>query len=133
VREKKFTAMKTNIFLYEAGQEPQELAPRLRRAVPIRAHVDRNVLRNLPHAPGSPPRGRRPDVDLLLDLNFNAKTEATSRSCARSPTSTFLDRDRHLQPEALGHIRARPAPDLIVRDLLGLREFLPYFREQAWT
>src|ERR1700759_1412718 len=52
-REKKFTALKTNIFTYDEGKVLRDL----------RMHLE--AIRD----------GAGPDVDILLDLNFNAKTE----------------------------------------------------------
>ena len=61
------------------------------------------------------------------------RPRAISRSCARSPTSTCSgSRSTASAREALGYIRRQsPHPISSCETLLGLREFLPYFREQA--
>ena len=75
VREKRFTAMKTNIFIYE--RTASRAAGARASASPFypELNVDRNVLRNLRMHLEAIRDGAGPDVDLLLDLNFNAKTE----------------------------------------------------------
>jgi L-alanine-DL-glutamate epimerase-like enolase superfamily enzyme len=132
VRNKGFTALKTNIFLYEGG------APRAWRpgfGVPFfpELNVDRNVLRNLRAHLEAIRSGAGPDIDLLLDLNFNAKTEGYLKIL-----KTIADFDMFwveidtYSPEALGYLRRQsPHPISSCETLLGLREFLPYFREQA--
>src|SRR5260221_4923300 len=76
VRERKFTALKTNIFLYEPGaKNPKGWRPGFGSPFYPELNVDRNVLRNLRMHLEAIREGPGPDVDLLLDLNFNAKTE----------------------------------------------------------
>ena len=136
MREKGFTALKTNIFLYDGRQESERLArPASARRSQPELNVDRNVLRRTCAMHLEAMReGAGPDVDILLDLNFNAKTEGylkilreiadldmfwveidTLRARRRWPTS----------------VRSSPHPISSCETLLGVREFLPYFREQA--
>jgi galactonate dehydratase len=77
--------------------------------------------------------GAGPDVDLLLDLNFNAKTEGYLKILkAIADFDMFWVEIDSYSPEALGHIRRQsPHPISSCETLLGLREFLPYFREQS--
>ena len=65
--------------------------------------------------------GAGPDVDLLLDLNFNAKTEGYLKILrAIADLDMFWIEIDTFSPEALGYIRApEPAPDLLVRDAAG--------------
>ena len=74
-----------------------------------------------------------PDVDILLDLNFNAKTEGYLKILrAIADLDMFWIEIDSYNPEALGYIRRQsPHPICSCETLLGLREFLPYFREQA--
>src|SRR5499427_10396327 len=74
VREKGFTAMKTNIFVYTDGK-PAGWRPGFGSPFEPEINVDRTVLRNLCMHLEAIRDGAGPDVDLLLDLNFNAKTE----------------------------------------------------------
>jgi galactonate dehydratase len=132
VREKGFTALKTNVFLYEDGA-PHAWRPGF--GVPFHPdlNVEKNVTRNL-HAHLEAIRdGAGPDVDLLLDLNFNAKTEGYLKILkAIADFDMFWVEIDSYSPEALGYLRRHsPHPISSCETLLGLREFLPYFREQA--
>jgi galactonate dehydratase len=100
VRDKGFSALKTNIFIYDGGAL-RGWRPGFGVSFAPELNVDKQVLRNLRAHLEAMRDGAGPNVDLLLDLNFNAKTEG--------------------YPKIL---RA-------IADLLGLREFLRYFREQA--
>ena len=119
VREKRFTAMKTNIFMYEQGaKNPKGWRPGFGAPFYPELNVDRNVLRNLRMHLEALRDGAGPDVDMLLDLNFNAKTEGylkILREIARP--RHVLGRDRQLQSRgARLHPPSEPASDLIVRD-----------------
>jgi L-alanine-DL-glutamate epimerase-like enolase superfamily enzyme len=134
VREKGFHALKTNIFLYDShrknarGWRPGFGVPFLPEI-----NVERDVLRNLLMHLEALRDGAGPDVDILLDLNFNAKTEGYLKILrAIAHLDLFWVEIDSFSPEALGLIRrASPHPVSSCETLLGLREFLPYFREQA--
>jgi L-alanine-DL-glutamate epimerase-like enolase superfamily enzyme len=132
VREKKFTALKTNIFLHDDGA-PRGWRPGF--AVPFQPdlNVEKRVLRNLHTHLEAIRDGAGPDIDLLLDLNFNAKTEGyikILRSIA--DIEMFWVEIDCFNPQALADVRRRsPHPVSSCETLLGLRAFLPYFRERA--
>jgi hypothetical protein len=94
---------------------------------------DRTVLRNLCMHLEAIRDGAGPDVDLLLDLNFNAKTEGYLKILrAIEDMDMFWVEIDSFNPQALGYIRRQsPHPISSCETLLGLREFLPYFTEQA--
>lgn len=77
--------------------------------------------------------GTGPDVDILLDLNFHAKTEGFLKILREiADLDMFWIEIDSYNPEALGLIRRQsPHPISSCETLLGIREFLPYFREQA--
>lgn len=77
--------------------------------------------------------GAGADVDILLDLNFNAKTEGYLKILrAIADLDIFWVEIDSFVPGALGYIRRHsPHPISSCETLLGLREFMPYFREQA--
>jgi L-alanine-DL-glutamate epimerase-like enolase superfamily enzyme len=134
VREKKFTALKTNIFIYEAGgKNLKSWRPGFGDPFYPELNVDRNVLRNLRMHLEAIREGAGPDVDLLLDLNFNAKTEGYLKILREiADLDMFWIEIDTFNAEALGLIRRQsPHPISSCETLLGLREFLPYFREQA--
>jgi galactonate dehydratase len=132
VREKAFGALKTNIFLSEDG--PLR-AWRPGFGVPFlpELNVDKKLLRNLRAHLEAIRDGAGPDIDLLLDLNFNAKTEGYLKILkAITDFDMFWVEIDSYNPAALGYIRRHsPHPISSCETLLGLREFLPYFREQS--
>jgi galactonate dehydratase len=132
VREKGFTALKTNIFLYDGGT-PRGWRPGFGVPFLPELNVDKHVLRNLRTHLAAMREGAGPDVDLLLDLNFNTKTEGYLKILkAIADFDMFWVEIDSYNPEALGYIRRQsPHPISSCETLLGLREFLPYFREQA--
>ena len=96
-------------------------------------NVDKKVLRNLHAHLEAIHAGAGPDMELLLDLNFNAKTEGYLKILDEiADLDMFWVEIDSYSPEALGYIRRQsPHPISSCETLLGLREFLPYFREQA--
>lgn len=132
VRQKGFTACKTNIFIYEDGK-PRGWRPGFGSPFYPELNVDKTVLRNLRMHLEALDDGVGPDVALLLDLNFHAKTEGILKilRAIRDFDMFWVEIDSY-SPEALGYVRRQsPHPIASCETLLGLREFLPYFREQA--
>jgi L-alanine-DL-glutamate epimerase-like enolase superfamily enzyme len=134
VREQGFTACKTNLFIYENnGRNPKGWRPGFGVPDYPELNVDRHLLANLRMHMEALREGAGPDVDLLLDLNFNAKTEGYLKILRHIADLDmfWIELDTY-SPEALGYIRRQsPHPISSCETLLGLREFLPYFREQA--
>ena len=132
VREKGFTAMKTNIFVYTDGK-PQGWRPGFGSPFEPELNVDRKLLRNLCMHLEAIRDGAGPDVDILLDLNFNAKTEGYLKILREiADLDMFWIEIDSFSPEALGYIRRQsPHPVSSCETLTGLREFLPYFSAQA--
>ena len=134
VREKGFTACKTNIFVYDKDKKnPRGHRPGFGSPFAPELNVDREVIRNLVMHLEALREGLGPDVDLLLDLNFNAKTEGYLKILrAIAHLDMFWVEIDTFNPQALGYIRRQsPHPISSCETLLGLSEFLPYFREQA--
>ena len=134
VREKGFGALKTNIFLYDANKKnARGWRPGFGVPFSPELNVEREVLKNLVMHLEALRDGAGPDVDILLDLNFNAKTEGFLKILrAIAHLDIFWVEIDSYSPEALGFIRRQsPHPISSCETLLGLREFLPYFREQA--
>lgn len=134
VREKGFSALKTNIFTYDAdGRNARGWRPGFGVPFEPGLNVERAVRRDLVRHLEALREGAGPDVDILLDLNFNAKTEGYLEILrATAHLDLFWVEIDIRNPQALAHIRrASPHPISSCETLLGLREFLPYFREQA--
>lgn len=132
VRTKGFKALKTNIFVPRDGKLG---GYRPGFGVPFQPalNVDRHVLRALRAHLEAFRDGAGPDVDILLDLNFNAKTEGYIEILREiADLDIFWVEIDSFNPEALAYIRSRSHhPISSCETLLGLREFLPYFRAQA--
>ena len=134
VREKGFRALKTNIFMYDKdGRNPWQWLPGFAQPFAPELNVDRKILRLLREHLEAMREGVGPDVEILLDLNFNAKTEGYLKILrALADFELFWVEIDSYDPAALAHIRRQsPHPISSCETLLGLREFLPYFREQA--
>jgi galactonate dehydratase len=134
VREKGYTALKTNLFIYDAeGRNPRGWRPGFGVPFHPEINVERPVLDNLVMHLQALREGAGREIDLLLDLNFNAKTEGYLRILrAIADLDLFWVEIDSYSPEALAWIRSRsPHPISSCETLLGLREFLPYLRNQA--
>jgi len=134
VRDKGFTALKTNIFQYEpGGRNPRGWRPGFGSPFSPALNVERDTLRNISMHLEAIRDGAGPDVDILIDLNFHAKTEGFLRILREiEKFDMFWVEIDSFSPEALATIRRHsPHPVSSCETLLGLREFLPYFREQA--
>ena len=131
-REKGFTALKTNAFIYE-GNVATGWVPGFARPFYPELNVEKKVLRNLCAHLEAFRDGAGPDMDMLLDLNFNAKTEGYLKILrAIAPYDMFWVEIDSYNAEALAHIRTHsPHPISSCETLLGIREFLPYFRAQS--
>ena len=132
VSEKGFRALKTNLFRYENGK-PGPWRPGFSQPFYPELNVDKRLLGDLRMHLEALREGAGPDVELLLDLNFHAKTEGFLKILrAIADLDMFWIEMDSYSPEALGYIRRRsPHPISSCETLMGLREFLPFFREQA--
>ena len=132
VREKGFTALKTNTFIFEngtaSGWRPGFASP----FEPAR-NVERKVLRNLRANLEAFRDGAGPDIDILIDLNFNCSTEGYLKILREiADLDMFWVEIDSYNPQALAYIRSQsPHPISSCETLMGLREFLPYFAAQA--
>jgi galactonate dehydratase len=132
VREKGFSALKTNIFIYEDGK-PTGYRPGFGSPFYPELNIDKTVLRNIRMHLEALDDGAGRDVDLLLDLNFHAKTEGFLKILREIADFDmfWVELDTY-NPQALGYIRSHSHhPISSCETLIGLREFLPFFREQA--
>jgi galactonate dehydratase len=133
VRERGFTALKTNIFRFDQGA-PYMFQPGFGR-VPgwPEVNVDRHLLRTIDRQMAAFREGAGPDVDLLLDLNYNFKTEGYLEVArAIEPYDLmWLEIDSY-DPSALALIRRRSdTPIASCESLFGRRGFRPYLDAQA--
>lgn len=132
VRKSGFTGLKTNIFLHD--QQPMvQWRPGFAAPFQPELNVDRRVLRNLREHLEALRDGAGPDVDILLDLNFNAKTEGLlqiMRSIADLDIF-WLEIDTY-NPDALAYVRSQSVhPISSCETLFGGRELLPFLQKNA--
>jgi L-alanine-DL-glutamate epimerase-like enolase superfamily enzyme len=132
VREKGFTALKTNIFIHEDG-DAHGWRPGFGAPFEPELNVDRKVLRNLRSHLEAFRDGAGPEVDILLDLNFNAKTEGYLKILREiADLDMFWIEIDSYNADALAYIRQHsPHPISSCETILGLRDFLPYFKAQS--
>jgi L-alanine-DL-glutamate epimerase-like enolase superfamily enzyme len=132
VREKGFTALKTNIYRYDNGII-RGWAPGFGTPYEPGYNMEKNIRRGVKEHIGVLREAGGPDVDILLDLNFNARTEgyvAMLRELANE--DLFWVEIDTLAPEALAFIRSQSQhPIASCETLIGLQQFLPFFRAQA--
>ena len=136
VREKGFLAAKTNIFIYEDGKNPRGWRPGFGSPYYPELNIDSTVLRNLRMHLEALRDGLGPDLGLLLDLNFNAKTEGYLKILREiADIDMFWVEIDSYSPEALGYIRrAEPASDLVVRDAArACASSCPTSASRRWT
>jgi len=133
VREKGFTALKTNIFqldqsapyMYQAGFAANQGWPEL--------NIDRQMLRLISRQMETFREGAGDDIDLLLDLNFNFKTDGYLEvtRAVESIGLMWIEIDL-FDPAALAHIRSHSrTPIASCESLFGRRQFRPYLDHQA--
>jgi galactonate dehydratase len=132
VREAGFTALKTNGFRMREG--------RLRGWVPgfgtpfePGLNVERELIRDVRSVLEAFREGAGDDVDILLDLNFNAHTEGYLRLVrALADLDLFwieIDTD---SPDGLALVRQESGcPISGGETLFGARQFIPYLQAQA--
>jgi galactonate dehydratase len=131
-RERGFTALKTNMFVHDEGAayfwRPAFGSPFLPEV-----NVDRKVLRNVRAHLEALRDGAGPDMDILLDLNFNAKTEGHLKILREiADLDIFWVEIDCFDSDALSFIRNHsPHPISSGETLFGIRDFLPFFRKDA--
>jgi galactonate dehydratase len=132
VREKGFTALKTNTFTYENGSAKGWL-PGFGLPFEPGRNVESALLRDIRAHLEAFREGAGPDMDIMLDLNFNSSTEGYIKILREIEDLDmfWVELDTY-NPDALAYIRSRsPHPISSCETLFGLREFLPYFTAQA--
>jgi galactonate dehydratase len=131
-RKMGFSALKTNMFRHEQESIRAWMAG---FGAPFSPglNIDRSLIRSVRAHLEALRDGAGPDVEILLDLNFNARTEGfVSIIRALEDFDLFwVELDIH-NPRALSYIRQQSRhPISSCETLFGVRQFLPYFQEQS--
>jgi L-alanine-DL-glutamate epimerase-like enolase superfamily enzyme len=132
VRDIGFTALKTNVFEY--GEDTARgWRPGFGTPFEPGRNVERSTLRHLRAHLEALREGAGPDIDILLDLNFNCATEGYLKILRElADFDLFWVEIDTRNPRALAHIRQQGRrPISSCETLIGLRSFLPYFENEA--
>ena len=132
VREKGFSALKTNIFLFE--EQPHMHQPGFARSEGWPAlNPERRIINSLKEQLAAFREGAGPELEILLDLNFNYRTEGFHTGCRALDDLDlgWFEMDLY-DPAALARIRhALKTPVASCESLFGLRGFRPFFENQS--
>ncbi|MCY4188597.1 MAG: mandelate racemase/muconate lactonizing enzyme family protein [Bryobacterales bacterium] len=127
-----FTALKTNIFEFgEAGARCWR--PGFGTPFEPGRNMERSTLRHLRSHLEALRSGAGQAMDILLDLNFNCATEGYLKVLRElRDFGLFWAEIDSRNPRALRHIRQQSqCPISSCETLLGLRNFLPFFQQEA--
>jgi L-alanine-DL-glutamate epimerase-like enolase superfamily enzyme len=133
VRERGFSALKTNIFRFDVNPPYMHQPGFARGPGGPELNADSRLLTTIRDELAAFRQGAGPDMGILLDLNFNFKTEGyvkVARAC--EPYDLFwLEIDTY-DPEGLAYIRSRaPMPVASCESLFGRRQFRPFFENRS--
>ena len=96
-------------------------------------NIDRKILKGIREHLETIREEAGADIDILLDLNFNAKTEGYLKILREIEDLDifWIELDTR-DPDALAYIRSRsPHPIASCETLIGVQQFLPFLRRQA--
>jgi len=135
VRESGFGALKCN--MYRFGENQYVHSPGFARSSRVpgapELNADTSLLRELEQQISAIRKGAGDEVDILLDMNFNFKTEGYLRVIkALRHFNLFWYELDIFNPEALAYIRQQSGETIAsCESLYGHREFRRYFEAQA--
>ena len=133
VVERGYSALKTNILLLGDGN-PRSHTPGFARGDSFpELNPERYALRAIKDQLAAFREGAGPDIDILVDLNFNYKTEGFLKVArAMEPFDLFWVEIDMRNPRALAYIRSRTSiPVASGESLFGRREYRPFFEVGA--
>ncbi|NKC13981.1 MAG: mandelate racemase/muconate lactonizing enzyme family protein [Gammaproteobacteria bacterium] len=132
VRERGFSALKTNIFIFDGEAHMHQ--PGFARAPGWpELNADRTIIKALREQLQAFREGAGADMDIMLDLNFNYRTEGclTVTRALDDLGLTWFEIDLYDAP-ALAHIRRSvKTPIASCESLFGLRGFLPFVNHRS--
>jgi galactonate dehydratase len=135
VRARGYTAFKTNVFVL--GDRPYLHSPGFARNLEQpgfpELNADRHVLRALERQLAAFREGAGPDIDILVDLNFNFKTEGFLKVArVLEPFDIFWVEIDTRDPRSLRDIRqGTRIPVASGEALFGRRDYKPYLEHHA--
>ena len=132
VVDKGFTALKTNVFLLD--ENPRLHLPGFARSDGFpELNAEKHVIRAICDQLAAFRQGAGPDVDIMVDLNFNFKTEGFLKMAqAMEPYDLFWVEIDTRDPKALSYIRQNTKISVASGEcLFGRRDYKPFFDHQA--
>jgi len=132
VREAGFSALKTNIFTQWDGAL-RSWAPGFGRPWSPELNADRRVLQGIHDVLAAFRTGAGPDMEILLDLNYNLRTAGVLEvlRVLADFDLFWLEYDND-SPQALRYIRDHATTQIAsLETKIGLSQFLPYFAAEA--
>lgn len=132
IRDSGFSGLKTNIYRYE-GEKIAGWGAGFGNPFRPELNIDRKVLKGVREHLEIIRDAAGPDMDILIDLNFNAKTEGYLKILREISDLdiSWVELDT-LNPQALAYLRSQSRhPIASCETLIGLQQFLPFLREQA--
>ncbi|MFD7009530.1 mandelate racemase/muconate lactonizing enzyme family protein [Rhodococcus jostii] len=131
-RERGFTAVKTNMFTHGEGGAKAWMAGFANPFEPG-LNVTPKLIRDVVSHVEALRDGVGDEVEVLLDLNFNARTEGVLRLLrALEHLDLFWIELDLYNPRALSHVRSQSRhPIASCETLFGVRQLLPYLETQA--
>lgn len=128
-----FPAVKTNLFIHGDGDVRQWMPGFGAPSLPGLTSNTR-LLRSFREHLEALREGAGPDVEVLVDLNFNGRTEGFMkliRALEKDFPFFWIELDSY-SPDALAYIRSQSnSPIAALETLFGVRQYLPYFQAQA--
>ncbi|MCH9672865.1 MAG: mandelate racemase/muconate lactonizing enzyme family protein [Gammaproteobacteria bacterium] len=133
VHQRGFTGLKTNIFMFDEGAPQLHMPGFGRTAGGPELNSTKRVIDALREQLSALRAGAGANMDILLDLNFNFKTEGYLRvTRALDDLGLFWYEIDTYDPASLNHIRRSVnTPIASCESLYGLREFKPFFEHYA--
>ncbi|QUL78042.1 mandelate racemase/muconate lactonizing enzyme family protein [Brevibacterium sp. SMBL_HHYL_HB1] len=131
-RERGFQAVKTNIFQYgENG--PKSWGSGFGNPYEPGLNITPALIRDVTNHLSALREGAGDDVEILIDFNFNARTEGYVKLLRALSDFDLLWAELDIyNPEALAFIRAQShVPIASCETAFGVRQFLPYLSAQA--
>ncbi|MEL7467884.1 MAG: mandelate racemase/muconate lactonizing enzyme family protein [Pseudomonadota bacterium] len=133
VAERGFTALKQNLYLFDRDQ-PAMWMPGF-TATPgwPELNVDRDIQGRIDRQLTAFRDGTGPDVDLLLDMNFNFKAEGYRKIAQVCDTHDLMWMEMDMfDPQAMAMVRSgAKTPIASCESLFGRREFRPYLEHRS--
>ena len=132
-KEKGYTALKTYPFQEDSDGRMLMWSPGFGNPFQPDLNIDKNFLKNLRDYLEAFRDGAGPDMDILLDLNFNVRTEGVLKIIQelKSFDLFWLEID-HQNPQSLAYVRNKsPFPIASCETLLSGQQYLPYLQAQS--